>query len=222
MPRFSIAGVLVFIAICAIALAALSSPSNLWANVTFSLALGSFGVALISAFFGKGAVRAYWLGFLLCAGTYYAMTLTSCLGDSVGRRLITEAALDLLYSANSPDETELPSSSPDNGSVVVGAADVIVPTQMTYSPTTPAFPLLPSSPWVAWTEPDRALTTKVAGRTGFFGCPEAFHLIGHSMFTLLFGVMGGIFARRRYRASTSDASGLQAALRTCSGVVRSD
>ena len=45
LPRFSIASILAVIAIFAVALAALRSPSYLWANVTFSLALCALVVA---------------------------------------------------------------------------------------------------------------------------------------------------------------------------------
>ena len=63
LPRFSIASVLAVIAIFAVALAALRSPSYIWANVTFSLALGALFVGVINVVYVRGAGRAYWLGF---------------------------------------------------------------------------------------------------------------------------------------------------------------
>jgi hypothetical protein len=48
LPRFSIANGLALIAILAVALAALRTPSYLWANVTYSLALGAIIVAIVN------------------------------------------------------------------------------------------------------------------------------------------------------------------------------
>jgi hypothetical protein len=46
LPRYSIASILAVISIIAVALAALRSPSYLWANVTTSLVLRGFAGAL--------------------------------------------------------------------------------------------------------------------------------------------------------------------------------
>jgi hypothetical protein len=93
LPRFSIASVLAVIAIFAVALAPLRSPSYLWANVTFSLALGALVVAVINVVYVRGAGRAYWLGFLLCGGIYLAICSVPPLHDSVCPRLATEVVL---------------------------------------------------------------------------------------------------------------------------------
>ena len=105
LPRFSIASVLAVIAIFAVALAALRSPSYLWANVTFSLSLGALVVAIVNVVYGRGAGRAYWFGFLLCGGIYFAVCSMAGLRDSVCPRLVTEAVLDFVYPHLSPDST---------------------------------------------------------------------------------------------------------------------
>ena len=93
LPRFSIASVLAVIGIFAVALAALRSPSYLWANVTFSLALGALVVAIVNVSYGREVGRAYWLGFSLCGGIYFAICSMPGLRDSVCPRLATEVFL---------------------------------------------------------------------------------------------------------------------------------
>ena len=113
LPRFSIANGLVVIAILAVALAALRTPSYLWANVTYSIALGAVVVAIVNFVYGREARRAYWLGFSLCGGIYLTVCSVPVLRDSVGSRLVTEAILDFLY-------PHLPPSTSPGSNVAVG------------------------------------------------------------------------------------------------------
>ena len=105
LPRFTIASVLAVIAILAVALAALRSPSYLWVNVTFSLALGALVVGIVNAIYGRDAGRAYWVGFSLCGGIYFAICSLPGLRDSVCPRLVTEVVFDFLYPHLSPAAT---------------------------------------------------------------------------------------------------------------------
>jgi hypothetical protein len=54
----------------------------------------------------------------------------------------------------------------------------------------------PSDRWTAWTEPDRS---SGVGQVALVS-PEPFRRIGHSLLTLLIGILGGVFARLRYAA----------------------
>ena len=108
LPRFSIANLLALIAILAVALAALRSPSYLWANVTFSFALGAVVLAVINVVFSHGAGRAYWLGFALCGGVYLAICSLPVVREAVCTRLATEAVLDFIYPHLAPASTAPP------------------------------------------------------------------------------------------------------------------
>jgi len=70
--RFSIAGLLAVIGTLGVAFAALRSPSYLWANVTFSAALAALVLAAINVAIGRGRSRAFWAGFLIAGGSYFA------------------------------------------------------------------------------------------------------------------------------------------------------
>jgi hypothetical protein len=215
LPRFSIASVLVVIAIFAVALAALRSPSYLWANVTSSLAMIALVVAMINVIYAREAVRAYWLGFSLCGGLYFAACSIPGLRDSLCPRLVTEAALDLLYPHISPP------SAPSSGWTVTytttvpltgsGPTTVLGVGTFQGNSTTVALPQLPASQWAAWTEPDRIVGVGYPIGTVPLCSSEAFRRIGHAMFTLLAALFGGTFARYRYRTSLMGRPGQDSA-----------
>jgi hypothetical protein len=224
LPRFSIASVLAVIAILAVALAALRNPSYLWANATFSFVLGALVVAVVNVVYGRNAGRAYWLGFSLCGGVYIAVCTVPGLRDSVCPRLVTEVVLDFLYPVLAPEPTL---SAPAWNLVVSAPGQASPPTQATFSLTQDPYsfqnvqfnggltslvsPSPPTTPWAAWTEPDR--TVGVGYRIGpvSLRSSEAFRQIGHSMVTLVVAILGGTFARRRYRNRDSEMPGSQSA-----------
>jgi hypothetical protein len=200
LPRFSIANALALIAILAVALAALRNPSYLWANITFSLALGALVVAIVNAVYGREAGRAYWLGFSLCGGIYLAVCSMPGLRDSVCPRLATEAILDFLYPHLSPAATT-PPAVPVVTANSPGVQPVFVSSRTGgatfYMPPPP--PMIPR--WAAWTQPDRTASVGYMIGTVQLRSSEAFRQIGHSMCALLVAVLGAIFARHRYRIS---------------------
>jgi hypothetical protein len=213
LPRFSIASVLAVTAILAVALAALRSPSYLWANVTFSLALGALVVAIINVVYGREAGRAYWLGFSLCGGIYLAICSMPGLRDSVCPRLVTEVVFDFLYPHLSPTvtPTPLPVFTTSRRAIAGQLSATYTLTGATgwtdfMQPSPPS-----NTPWAAWTEPDRTVGVGYQLGTVSLRSSEAFRQIGHSMFTLLVAVLGGTFARHRYRKSVMNRPGLESA-----------
>ena len=215
LPRFSIANGLAVIAIVAVALAALRTPSYLWANVTYSLALGAVVVAIINFAYSREAGRAYWLGFSLCGGIYLTVCSVPMLRDSVGSRLVTETILDFIYPHLSPATSPGPSATvawtinagfqwppnaygpPYNG----GSTVVTLPPPSVWAVPPPPPPL---SRWADWTQPDRVVSSRIQTATVSLCSSEAFRQIGHSMFTLLAAVLGATFARYRYQATGWD------------------
>jgi hypothetical protein len=220
LPRFKIGDGLALIAILAVALAALRTPSYLWANVTYSLALGAVVVAIVNFVYGREARRAYWLGFSLCGGIYLTVCSVPVLRDSVGTRLVTEAILDFIYPHLSPASATSPSTVP----LVVAASTASL--SFTVSGTTingPQGPIISSSPgsygistfvaqpqppppsrWAEWTQPDRVISSRIQTAPVALCSSEAFRQIGHSMFTLIVAVLGATFARHRYLARMTD------------------
>jgi hypothetical protein len=96
------------IGILGVALAALRNPSYLWANAAFTAALMGVVAAVVNSIVGRGARRAYWLGFALFGGTYLAICSTPVLRDSVCPHLVTEAIFDMVYPLMAPASPQLP------------------------------------------------------------------------------------------------------------------
>jgi hypothetical protein len=216
-PRFSIASLLAFTGACGIGFAALHSPSYLWANTVFTITLGALVVAAINVVFGRARRRAFWAGFLIVGGTYFTIYAVPVLRESVGPRLVTEAALDFLYPYTAPT----PPAPPATATIArwVGGPsrmrqamlanqdalqDLVIAMGTVDSPP-------PVSRWTAWTTPDRG--TGVGYPIGTIGLvsSEPFRQIGHSLLTLLFASLGGLYARRRFDADRTDGPPIGAA-----------
>jgi hypothetical protein len=221
LPRFSIANGLAIIAILAVALAALRTPSYLWANVTYSLALGAVVVAIINVVYGREAGRAYWLGFSLCGGIYLTVCSAPLLRDSVCPRLVSETILDFLYPHLSPAQTtpltivegwngngaSVPTLNPFALSPFYSTVRTPVQMPVLAGPQ----PQSPVSRWADWTQPDRVISSRFQTAMVPLCSSEAFRQIGHSMFTLLVAVVGATFTRHRYRINMTDRSASQSA-----------
>jgi hypothetical protein len=217
-PRFTIRGLIIVIAILGVTLAALLSPSQLVANAVFSLALGSLLVATVNVFIsGWEAGRAHWLGFFCVGGVYFAICFVPGLRESICPRLVTEAVLDFAYPIVAP--SELPAV-PPTGATTAGSGatsmNAAVAMNMMMQGQTMGSPggatlwvrtmaLAPGSQtsesrWSVWTEPDRSTGVGYQIGTIALVSSEPFRTIGHSMFVLLLGMLGGAYARRRYTA----------------------
>jgi hypothetical protein len=195
-PHFSIASLLVVIGVFGIALAALRNPSYLWANVTFSVALAAIVLAIINTIYGRGANRAYWLGFVLCGGTYFAICTTPGLRDALNPRLATEVIFDLLYLYVAPQPPP-PPPPPQLGMVMMMQGQMAGMGGM----PAPAPPTLESR-LSAWSEPDRTRGLGYPIGTVSLVSSEAFRQIGHSLATLFVAVLGGTYAQHRYKGTT--------------------
>jgi hypothetical protein len=214
-PRFSIASMLVVIGILGVALAAHRSPSHLWANAVYTFAFGTLLVAIVNAVYGWREQRAFWMGFLLCGGAYFAVYSVPGLRDSVCPRLVTVAILDFLYPHNITPASQQWISSVAGyvgtpGMIVNGTPGMIIdssPVALTpFWTTTPTVaPPTAVTPWLAWTEPDHTFGVGYQIGSVSLASSDSYRQIGHSIFTLLVGIFGGSYARSRYRARAARA-----------------
>jgi hypothetical protein len=94
MRRFSIRTLMACVLLSAVGLAALRSASRLWAGIMMMLALAAIGVAILGAALMRGRERAWWLGFAVFGGGYLVLTFAPGLSSEVGARLVTTKALD--------------------------------------------------------------------------------------------------------------------------------
>jgi hypothetical protein len=100
--RFSIASLLMLILVTGLGLAALRSPSRLWAGVLINLDLAVLTIAVIGAIYRRGAKRAYWLGLALGGWLYFILGFCPWFTTELGPQLLTTALLDILYPRVAP------------------------------------------------------------------------------------------------------------------------
>jgi hypothetical protein len=171
VTRFSIGSLLAVIAIVGVAMAALRNPSYLWANAAFTAALLAVVAAVVNAIVGKGARRAYWLGFALFGGVYLAVCSIPALRDSVCPHLVTEAIFDMVYPYTAPASPQPPPAPPYMATVLNGATFTVTPTPGAPTPVAPRLPPLPPgrSPF----EPDYPESSTPAPAPPQFPAPVA-------------------------------------------------
>jgi hypothetical protein len=212
-PRFSIGSLLTVIAILGVGFAALRSPSPVWASAIFTVTAVTLVAAASNAIFGRGARRAYWLGFALFGGAYFYLTMSS-------NQLVTETMLDLLYAHVGPQVPQPPPAPPvlplpiatpvspppidptaTSVSYELNSTQYITSGTITASSYPASLPTV--SAWEHWTKPDRRIgeyvfPTEFTARFSSL----SFRQIGHSLAALLAATLGGVFARWRYEGNS--------------------
>jgi hypothetical protein len=76
MRRFSIRTMMALIVVFAVGLAALRNANELWARAMFLVALDVVGIAVLGAILLRGPQRAWWTGFALFSGGYLLAVLS--------------------------------------------------------------------------------------------------------------------------------------------------
>jgi hypothetical protein len=198
MRRFSIRTLMAFVLVSAVGLAAIRNANERWAGVMMMLAMALFGVAALRAILLRGRERAWWLGFAVLGVTYLFVSLSP-----LRYRLGSTHLLEYVHArvADLPIATFEISRFDENSilyRIVMNDGDVSVRTvaNSVYN-STPAEDLLismvPANRW-------RSL---LPGAANF----DAFQRVGHSLFALLAGLMGGTvgvrFWGRRERAEAA-------------------
>lgn len=207
--RFSIAGLIAVVGLFGIGFAALASPSALWAGAVVSLNLAMLVVALIAAIERRDPVRrAFWTGFLIAGGIYLIAARGGWL--DAGNELVTTAALDILYAQIAPPAPSGGMGGMGGGSGMMGGfMGGGFPGGMSGNSTGMGMGMsmgsmmpgmggpAPTTRWREWARPNRTTVQSVG--PGFpqvsWVVPRTFLHIGHSIFSLIFGIMGGFLAR---------------------------
>jgi hypothetical protein len=100
--QFSVLGINVIVAVTAIGLAALASPTVESANGLFTFVGGSLLFALLAIKYREGDRRAFWVGFSVFGWGY----LLACYGPFVGStfraRLLSTTLIDRIYARMNP------------------------------------------------------------------------------------------------------------------------
>jgi hypothetical protein len=173
---FSIRGLMTVIAIIGLALVSLRTPSRIWANAWYTLAMGGVTLAIPAAVASHDERRAFWIGFAVCGGVYFLFALAPGVDQQASHQLLTTAMLDIA-SPHLVDNSYLL-----NSYKLAAGAPVS---------------LVPPSPWQVWNLPDFRTAENSQWRIGYVNLhsPFLYLRIGHAVFCLLFAYAGGELAR---------------------------
>jgi hypothetical protein len=200
MQRTSVRGLMALIVVCAVGLAALRNANALWAGMLPLAALAAVGVAVLGAVILRGKERDWWLGFALFGGGYLGVTIGPLLSDSVQRQPGTTHLLEYVHArVISSSIATFDVSRAGRGSrlfrvtTLDGAVHSRKVADRDYD-TTPADVILTSiAPANRW-------QSALPGAAHH----DPFLRIGHSLFALLAGLLGGMvglwFQERQARA----------------------
>jgi hypothetical protein len=185
-PRFSIAGLMVVVLVCAVGVAALRYASEAWAGAMFTLALGVLAAAGLGAVYRRGRKRAFWLGAAVFGWGYLAACFGPWSATEVRPHLITSTLLEWLYPRIHPQPPP----------------PLSVTTNATWSASTSVNTVQTGTWQVVGSTPGNAPGGSGAPAQTFsafvLSAPvapsEPFQRIGHSLFGLLAALLGGLIA----------------------------
>jgi hypothetical protein len=93
-PRFSLALIGVFVAVCGVAFGALRANSPVWADATLNLTLGFLLFAVLAAVIRRRGARSFWLGFSLFGWAYVLLTFGPWFDSQLKPHLVTNRFLE--------------------------------------------------------------------------------------------------------------------------------
>jgi hypothetical protein len=166
-----------------VGLAALRNADDLWAGMMLLLALAAVLSAVLGAVILRGHERAWWSGFAYFAGTYLALALGPWLSDNFQPRLGTTHLLGRIHGWMHPAMYQMEASLTYLQAEREGTLAKWISLQQSDGKNHPA--TLYQKTELA------ALDQKIAGIKGA-PTQDHFQRVGHALFTLLTGLVGGM------------------------------
>jgi hypothetical protein len=199
-----------FVLVFAVGLTALRNASDLWAGMMLLVALAGVGIAVLGAVILRGRERHWWTGFAFFGGGYLALTSGPWLSDTFQPLLGTTHLLSYVH------EQVVARAERGNYRVALiqyqrARRQLLNAEQRTRVPNEPTFVDLRNNLDSAWQDVRKAASglprppingwlSLLPGATNL----EEFQRVGHALFTLLAGLLGGMiagwFSARRERA----------------------
>jgi membrane protease YdiL (CAAX protease family) len=198
--RVSIRSLMTFVVVSAVGLAALRNAGDQWAGMMLLAALAALGSATLGALILRGKERYWWAGFALFSGGYLVLAFGPWFAENVRPQLGTTHLLTYvqqkMHARNRPLEGDLASAQTSHDSLLAQIARL---KQKVRNHNDPAIVALQAS----LSSLDHEIT--VLRRTP---TRDQFQLVGHSVFALLAGLLGGLIAtwfyHRRERGGTNE------------------
>jgi hypothetical protein len=182
----SIRSLMSFVVVSAVAVAALRNADDYWASGMILTTPMLFGVALIGALCGRERSQARTLGFAILGGGYFALAFMGLSRPHV-ERLPTSQFLTYIHQQVAPAPT---ATSTVKGTVSVSVRGRSAP------------PIVRPDPlYLVTSSPAKVVATVGAVSTGRWKALlpgaanyEAFGIVGHCLFALVAGLLGGTVA----------------------------
>jgi hypothetical protein len=187
--RFNIGTLVILVLFFGVGLAALRESNEIWDSSIFTLTLGVLLTSILFAIHRTETRRAFCLGFALFGSAYLVISLL----PSIESRLITTKALAYLDSKVPGRPIQLVAFT--DAAIVSGTGNNQV-SNVTFSVSGIQAANAGQAQVRLWD----AATGKLLG--GWSGTTENFIRIGHSLFALLVGWLGGQLSRRLCRGSS--------------------
>jgi hypothetical protein len=212
MRRIPIAALMAAVLFCAIAVAAIRNASDTWAGVLLLLTLGTLAAAPLGVAYRRDARRAWWLGFALFGWGYARLSLDPSSTEESRSRLPTTALMDLLLEGGGPvvGTRPDPPAPPaeylkaagrliDSGHLQLAASylraaddysDMLSQAERGNLDANIAR-LVRAEPTLTWARSRRLAVWPAPLKVD----PDRFKRVGHSLFAVLAGLVGGAVAR---------------------------
>lgn len=87
-PRITIAHIVLVVAICSVAFAAIHSGSDSWAGAIVSMTFFAMLCSLLGIAFERGMWRIYWIGFATLGWSYLLLTYAPWMNQTIGVHLL--------------------------------------------------------------------------------------------------------------------------------------
>jgi hypothetical protein len=188
MGRISIRASMAVVVFAAVGLAALRNASELRAGAMVLVALTAVGGAVLGAINLRGIERAWWQGFALFSGIYLVFALIPSLSSQLGTTHLLDHLRNQMFESASQvlQEAEL--------KALLGDEQVLKASLLNMQRNLRNFNSDPGV--IATTNTLLKIQGKLAANKNAGPQYEHFQRIGHSLFALLAGVLGGMIAAR--------------------------
>ncbi len=186
-PRISIAGLMVVVLAVAVGMAGLRFASPEWSGGMLTATLGLLGVGILGTCFRKGSRRAFWAGFSLFGWGYLIVSVGPWFASEIEPNLITRQGLAVLH-AFMHEGREF-----DRATVTVGSNAPFQTIQNKLADLKSRG--IDNVKLKMSSDPNSAMSTLIL--TANFA---DFMRIGHCLFALIAGGIGGMIAAQFHKA----------------------
>jgi hypothetical protein len=183
MRRFSVRSLMALVFVCAIGLAAFRGAGDLWGGILLLVALAAIGFAVMGAVILRGLEKYWWAGFAFFGGGYLTLAFGPWLSDTFQPQLGTTHLLEQVRGRMHPSV-----SLQGDLATLEGERDNAT-AQLARIKRRPA-----NDPARVVTEKNLAALNKQIATIKPAPTHDQFQRVGHSLFALLAGLLGGTLA----------------------------